>query len=187
MIRSDIKEALDLWGDKGVLPGDFLQAILRNDLTEAQGRADEYNKLTLDNIVSHVYNELPSECWGSKDKVESWAKHKMKENTKVKDTGKPKIYCFSNGGTPGLLSAVAIAEDGNVLAGHGCSHESFIPIDLGMISDSHYNHEKYKKHYPNGYQMEFVEYDKISSHQELQKAFKLNKELKEENEKKDKV
>lgn len=43
-----------------------------------------------------------------------------------------KIYCFNNGGSPDWLSAIAICEDGHVLAQHICSHECYMRHDLGM-------------------------------------------------------
>lgn len=52
--------------------GGFLRAVLENDLTEAVGRASENNLRTIDSIVSYVYMEMPSECWGNKAKVRAW-------------------------------------------------------------------------------------------------------------------
>ena len=53
----------------------------------------------------------------------------------------PVIWGFNNGGPAGLLHAVAIADDGTVLGGHGCSAEGYMPADLGILegtrSDRH--------------------------------------------------
>jgi hypothetical protein len=54
------------------LPGDFLQAVLRNDLREAAARADLYNRRRLFEYVQWLYNEAPSTCWGSAEKVFQW-------------------------------------------------------------------------------------------------------------------
>src|SRR5688572_25670613 len=73
-----IRIALDDWGS-GEVPftGDFLRAVLSNDLTEACGRADDYNLLTLPAIVAYVYNNLPADCHGSRERYEAWAsKHR---------------------------------------------------------------------------------------------------------------
>jgi hypothetical protein len=89
----------------------------------------------------------------------------------------PKIYVFSNvrGGGDGVC--YAMAEDGTVLGSHYCSNESFARGDLGVIpgtrQDRHESH--YAKHYPNGYEMEFVHSSSIDIHAGLQAAFKLNK------------
>jgi len=52
--------------------GDFLYAVLSNDLFEAMGRADENNRAALFDICKYIWNELPSICWGSPEKVRAW-------------------------------------------------------------------------------------------------------------------
>ena len=59
-----------------VTPGDFLTAVLCNDLAEACGRADDENMRNLPAYVAYFYNEAPSLCWGSSEKVEKWLKEK---------------------------------------------------------------------------------------------------------------
>ena len=66
----------------------------------------------------------------------------------------PVIYGFNNGGSRGMLSAVAMAEDGTVLGGHCCSHEGYMEADLGIVDGWRMDrHENYRKHYPSGYRM----------------------------------
>lgn len=91
-----------------------------------------------------------------------------------------KIYCFSNavGGGDGI--AYAMAEDGTVLGSHWCSSEYFVPNDLGVNEGSRLDrHEDYKKHYPNGYIMEFVRARDALTHTGLSEAFRLNQILAE--------
>ncbi len=73
-IRDDIREDLDLWGsgNQPYPPGGFLRAVLENDLAGAFGRADDDNRRAMHDIVCYVYNELPSQCWGSPAKVAAW-------------------------------------------------------------------------------------------------------------------
>ena len=71
-IREDIKEALDNYASFGRPLGDFLTAVVENDLFEALARADSYNRATIYQICRYVYNELPSTCWGSPEKVEAY-------------------------------------------------------------------------------------------------------------------
>ena len=52
--------------------GDFLTAIICNDLKEAVARADEENMANLPAFVTYFYNEAPSMCWGSVDKMKDW-------------------------------------------------------------------------------------------------------------------
>lgn len=68
-----------------------------------------------------------------------------------------KIYCFNNGGSPGLLSAIALAEDGKVLAGHCCSSEHWMHHDLGIVG-SNWKHEYYDAHFGKGqWELEWVD------------------------------
>ena len=88
---------------------------------------------------------------------------------------KPKIYAFSNVVGGGDGPCFAMAEDGTVLGSHYCSHEGFAPHDLGVIEGARADrHEDYKKHYPDGYEMEFVPSREIDGHKGLNKAFELN-------------
>lgn len=56
----------------GLEPGSFITAVLENNLVEAIGRADSYNLVVIRDIVRYVYNEIPSESWGSRDAVVNW-------------------------------------------------------------------------------------------------------------------
>ena len=92
-----------------------------------------------------------------------------------------KIYCFSNvvGGGDGI--AYAMGDDGQVLGSHWCSCEFYVPGDLGVKEGSRPDrHETYSKHFPNGYEMEFVRSSDIETHEGLKEAFRLNALLREE-------
>jgi len=52
--------------------GDFITAVLSNDLREAFGRADNGNQKTMFQIVSYCHNQIPGVCWGSSEKVKAW-------------------------------------------------------------------------------------------------------------------
>lgn len=87
----------------------------------------------------------------------------------------PYIFGFNNGGSPGMLKAVAIAEDGIVLGTHCCSSVSYMEHDLGILEDTHPERHTndYQKHYPHGYKMAFVSHDD----ERLLAALKRQKEL----------
>lgn len=86
----------------------------------------------------------------------------------------PIIYGFNNGGSPGWMSAVLIAQDGTCLGGHCCSSESYMPHDLGVIEGSRPDrHEKFAQHYPDGYRMEFIGYPEVLTHEGLSAAIAL--------------
>lgn len=73
------------------------------------------------------------------------------------------------------MSAIAIAEDGNVLAEHCCSSEHYMRHDLGM-DGSTWKHENYDKHYGAG-NWECVWVADPSNSPELDAAIELNKKL----------
>ena len=60
-------------------PGNFLTALLSNNFIEAVGRADNNNSARLVQWAELLYNELPSACWGSPEKVKSWLEGKDTE------------------------------------------------------------------------------------------------------------
>lgn len=70
--RSEMVEALDRYAQLRHPVGDFLTAVLCNDLKEACGRADDDNLHNLPAIVAYCYNVLPMPCWGSPEKVAAW-------------------------------------------------------------------------------------------------------------------
>jgi len=90
------------------------------------------------------------------------------------ETAKHKIYVFNNGGSEQWYRAVAIADDGHCLAGHLCSHESFMRHDMGFTSD--WKHDLYNGHFGEG-NWELVWVDNPKSHEGLQAAYGLNQQL----------
>lgn len=95
----------------------------------------------------------------------------------------PFIYGFNNGGPSDWLHAQLITEDGHPIGSHCCSNEYYMPHDLGIVEGSRPDrHEDFKKHFPDGYKMDFVGYDEIPEHEGLQTAFKLNRLLPQEEE-----
>jgi hypothetical protein len=52
--------------------GDFLHAVLANDLFGAIGRADGENIHAIRAIVTLVYNAIPASAHGSAEKVATW-------------------------------------------------------------------------------------------------------------------
>lgn len=59
--------------ENGVIPGDFLTAVLSNDLFDAFGRMDgETSGNQLHDLVRWIYNVAPRPCWGSREAVMQW-------------------------------------------------------------------------------------------------------------------
>lgn len=95
----------------------------------------------------------------------------------------PVIYGFNNGGSPGWYSAVLLAEDGTGLGRHVCSDEGFMYGDLGILEGSRPDrHETFKKHYPDGYRMDFVTMEETKAgHAGIQAAYEKNQAAYEKN------
>ena len=57
--------------EHGIAPGDFLLAVLRNDLRTAVNCADSNNIEALVDWVVFCSNELPANIWGSPERVKA--------------------------------------------------------------------------------------------------------------------
>lgn len=85
----------------------------------------------------------------------------------------PFIYGFNNGGQPGWYHGCLVAADGTPLGGHICSSEGFMYGDLGILEGTRPDrHEGFKKHYPDGYRMDFV--TDLDNHAGFKEACRLN-------------
>jgi len=71
-IKPEIIASIRRYADQHCPTGDFLRAVLENDLKEAVGRADDYNIRVIPEIVRYCYNEIPCNCWGSPERVKTW-------------------------------------------------------------------------------------------------------------------
>jgi len=60
---------------QGIKPGDFLCAVIRNDLRGAVERADDEMIHVIPAIVEYLYNHAPIGCWGHPGAIETWIKH----------------------------------------------------------------------------------------------------------------
>ena len=74
-VREDIIQALHDYAWLRVPLGDFLRAVVSNNLFDAIGRADDDNLANMPAIVGYVYNEMPSQCWGSPAHYKAWVKN----------------------------------------------------------------------------------------------------------------
>ena len=58
--------------EHGIEPGDFLAAVISNDLKGAVSRADDENLANLPAYVAWLYNEAPIGCCGSPENMQRW-------------------------------------------------------------------------------------------------------------------
>jgi len=67
-----LEQSIKLYVEKRVPVGDFLTALLSNNLVETVARADQRNGALLKEYAEHLYWCLPGNCWGSPEKVKRW-------------------------------------------------------------------------------------------------------------------
>jgi len=67
-----LKESLDRYARDHIECGGFLSFALENNFMEAVCRADDNSLQQLQEIALYIYNDLPAQCWGSKEKVKAW-------------------------------------------------------------------------------------------------------------------
>ena len=79
ILPKHMREGAKLYIERGIKPGSFMEAVICNNLTLACMYADDINRYRLFDIVNFFYNEAPSACWGSKEKMEKWIEHKIRE------------------------------------------------------------------------------------------------------------
>lgn len=72
---ASMKESLTRYVEKGTPTGGFLEALLSNDLFAAFARADEAGRTHMEELVRHIYWNVPSGCHGSTQKVTAWIRH----------------------------------------------------------------------------------------------------------------
>lgn len=71
-VPEHLREGLARYLDEHVQPGQFLVAVLSNDLREAFARADTSSRAGLFDLVKYLYNHAPGGAWGGKRQVEYW-------------------------------------------------------------------------------------------------------------------
>lgn len=72
ILPEHMRDAMQLYIEKGLRPGGFLTALLSNDLMGALKRADEVNSNSFRLYGMFLYNEAPLWCYGSPARVEAW-------------------------------------------------------------------------------------------------------------------
>ena len=57
---------------EGYPVGSYLEALLSNDLRGVFTRGDDSSLAGLHSTVMFLYNDAPSACWGSAEKMQAW-------------------------------------------------------------------------------------------------------------------
>ena len=74
LLPEHMRDGMQLYVDHGIEPGSFMTSVLANDLKQACACADDINRYRIFDIVSYCYNYIPSQSWGSYERVEAWIK-----------------------------------------------------------------------------------------------------------------
>lgn len=72
LIPEHCRDGIRRYLEEGAVVGDFLTAVISNDLREACLRADHVNILRLRDYVMFLCNFAPRDSWGSVENVEAW-------------------------------------------------------------------------------------------------------------------
>jgi len=78
-IRPEMVKALVDYSERGVPVGDFLRAVLSNNLIDACGWADIDNLRNLPAFAVFVRWEIPAICHGSIQRIDDWIERKRIE------------------------------------------------------------------------------------------------------------
>lgn len=71
-IPARMMPAIHAYVDEGRVPGDFLCAVIINDLCKACAHADIENAENIPAYIGYFYNEVPAACWGSVERMNKW-------------------------------------------------------------------------------------------------------------------
>lgn len=67
-----IRGGVQRYIEHGIAPGDFLTAVIRNDLGASFACADERNIEAMRDIVTFFWTEAPAGSWGSREHMSYW-------------------------------------------------------------------------------------------------------------------
>lgn len=66
------KKSINEYVERGIPQGDALDAIFMNNLRKFFWHADGHTLANCVAIYKYIYNKIPMDCWGSKEKYENW-------------------------------------------------------------------------------------------------------------------
>jgi hypothetical protein len=72
MLPASLREGIRRYLEEHILPGDFLQAVLKNDLREAALRADDDNRKWVADLALWLHLYAPDQSWGSPGQLRWW-------------------------------------------------------------------------------------------------------------------
>lgn len=71
-LPATLRDGMQRYLEQRIRPGDFLTAVLANDLREAVRRADWLHRDLLPLVTEWIWNNVPPEACGTWSNVEAW-------------------------------------------------------------------------------------------------------------------
>ncbi len=81
----NLRHGLQRYIEEGIPAGNFLEAILRNDLKGACHSGDPVTVTHLPSIVKWLWNFAPMNCHGSESSVRGWTEARQRDAMKIKE------------------------------------------------------------------------------------------------------
>ena len=72
-----LQRGIERWVHLGIPPGDFLKAVICNDLRMAVMYADDTNRECLVGTTLWFYNNVPSLSWGNLKNAIAWQENRL--------------------------------------------------------------------------------------------------------------
>lgn len=72
IIPAHMRDGAERYINDGIEPGGFMMAVLTNDFKGVMGRADDINKLHLQEWYWWVTGAVPNLAQGNKERVQEW-------------------------------------------------------------------------------------------------------------------
>ncbi|MFQ5787384.1 MAG: hypothetical protein ACE5H1_05330 [Thermodesulfobacteriota bacterium] len=72
LLPTYMRDEMKLYIEHRIPPGDFLAAVLSNDLIRSAIMADDINRRCLFEYIVWLRNYAPPKCYGSYEKVKEW-------------------------------------------------------------------------------------------------------------------
>ena len=146
MIPQHTKYQIDEYVNNYMPPGDFVRAVLSNNLMEAFMRADDINMHCMKDIMKYVYNDIPSTCHGSAEIVDLWLDTPNRNTDYENGVADPQDY-------PLYPMDIENVERGTMI--------EFWTEDAGRDGDGEFTKKYLTLH--EKYEVEYVEIDSYSS------------------------
>lgn len=79
-IPKEIQAGIDRFVAEGKADSPLILAIVSNDLIAAAGNGDDSDMKSLPVILRYCSNNIPADCWGTRERVKNWMVwHEMKK------------------------------------------------------------------------------------------------------------